>query len=138
MTKVFDANGVWRNGITIVRVLTGWLIFRYSWELFNIGGLIDFLTDVKFPFPVFSAYAAKIIELLGGLLLILGLFTKWITPLLAITMLGVIYTIHKGNFYEGEHPLLFLLLFAVFFFNGPGKISLDYWLENRRHPHQSN
>lgn len=131
MFKVFDANRVWSNGIVVVRVLTGWLIFRYSWELFNIGGLIDFLTDVKFPFPVFSAYAAKLIELVGGIFLILGLFTKWITPLLILTMLGVIYTMHHGNFYEGEHPLLFLLLFATFFFNGPGKLSVDYWLEKR-------
>jgi putative oxidoreductase len=131
MSKLFGSNGVWDNGIAIVRVLTGWLIFRYSWELFHITGLIDFLTQVKFPFPVFSGYAAKIIEFVGGIFLMLGLLTRWITPLLMITMAGVIYIMHQGNIYEGELPFLFLLLFAGFFFRGAGKWSLDHWLELR-------
>lgn len=132
MKAIFNSAGVWNNGIVLVRVLTGWLIMRHSFELFEIDGLLDFLKDVKFPFPVFSGYAAKIIELVGGLCLILGLFTRWVTPLLMVTMAGVIFTMHKGNFYEGEHPLLFMLIFAGFFFCGPGKWSLDYWLEHRK------
>lgn len=131
MAKIFSSTGVWNNGIAIVRVFTGWFIFRYSWELFNISGLLDFLTKENFPFPVFSGYAAKIIELVGGICLMLGLFTKWVTPFLMITMAGVIYVMNKGNIFEGEFPFLFLLLFAVFFLLGPGKWSLDYLLETR-------
>lgn len=131
MAKLFSSAGIWSPGIAIVRIITGWLIFRYSWELFYINGLIDFLTDVKFPFPVFSGYAAKLIEFAGGICLMLGLFTRWITPLLMLTMAGVIYTMHNGKIYEGEHPLLFLLLFAVFFLTGSGKWSVDHWLENK-------
>jgi len=133
MASLFTSKGVWNNGIVLVRVLTGWLIFRYSRELFNITGLLDFLTQEKFPFPVFSGYAAKIIEMVGGIFLILGLFTRWITPLLMITMAGVIYTAADGDIYRGESPFLFLLLFAIFFLGGPGKWSLDHWLEIRRH-----
>jgi putative oxidoreductase len=131
MAKLFGAGGVWNHGIVIVRVFAGWLIFRYSWELFHIHPLLDFLTKEKFPFPVFSGYAAKIIEFVGGIFLILGLFTRWITPLLMITMAGVIYTMADGNIYQAETPFLFLLLFASFFFSGPGKWSLDHWLEMR-------
>ena len=75
MAKIFTASGVWPNGIVLIRILTGYFIFRYSLELFNIGGLLDFLKESGFPFPVFSGYAAKIIELVGGICLILGLFT---------------------------------------------------------------
>ncbi|OJW32157.1 MAG: hypothetical protein BGO54_17245 [Sphingobacteriales bacterium 46-32] len=131
MKKLFSSAGVWPDGLAIVRFITGWLIFRYSWELFQIGGLIDFLTSKKFPLPVFSAYAAKLIELLGGICLMLGLFTRWVTPLLMITMAGVIYTVHNGKIYEGEHPLLFLFLFAIFFLVGPGKWSVDHWVMNK-------
>lgn len=130
MKKLFSSAGVWPAGLAIVRVMTGWLIFRHSWELFEIDGLIDFLTT-KFPLPVFSAYAAKLIELVGGICLMLGLFTRWVTPLLMITMAGVIYTMHNGKIYEGEHPLLFLLLFAIFFLVGPGKWSVEHWVMNR-------
>lgn len=132
MARIFTAAGVWTKGIVLVRILTGWFIFRYSLELFNIGGLLDFLKQSGFPFPVFSGYAAKIIELVGGICLILGLFTKWVTSFLMLTMAGVIYTMNKGNIFEGELPFLFLLLFAVFFLCGPGHWSLDHWLENRK------
>ncbi|KYP15346.1 DoxX family protein [Flavihumibacter sp. CACIAM 22H1] len=134
MTNFFSGPGFVPAGITLVRALTGWLIFRHSLELFDINGLIDFLRQAKVPLPAFSAYTAKLIELVGGIFLILGLFTKWITPLLMLIMLGVIATMHHWNFYEGEHPLLFLLLFAAFFFYGPGPWSLDKRIQTRRTP----
>jgi putative oxidoreductase len=133
MATIFSSKGVWDKGIIIVRVTVAYLMFRHSLELFSgMGGLIEFLTDVKFPFPVFVGYAAKIIEFAGSILLALGLFTRIVAPLLVITMLGVIYTMHRGDFFDGEHPFLFLLIFLLFFLNGPGKWSLDYLFFDRR------
>ena len=132
MVRVFSSTGVWPNGIAIVRVFTGWFIYRYSQELFNIDGLLDFLAKENWPFPVFSGYAAKIIELVGGIFLMLGFLTKWVTPLLMITMAGVIITTAGGNIYQGEGAFLFFLLFAMFFLAGPGKWSVDHWLATRR------
>ena len=126
MAKIFSSKGIWDNGIFLIRIVTAFFIYRHSRELFNIHDLISFLTDTKFPFPVFSGYAAKIIEFGGAILLALGLFTRFVTPLLIIVMGGVIYTINGGSIFDGEHPFLFALLFAVFFFIGPGKWSLDY------------
>jgi putative oxidoreductase len=131
MAKLFGSHGVWDNGITLVRIMTGWLIFRYGQELFHITDLLNFLTKEGFPFPVFSGYAAKIIELVGGVCLMLGLLTRWVTPLLMIVVAGVIYVMNKGNIYQGELPFLFFLLFASFFFRGAGKWSLDHWLAMR-------
>jgi uncharacterized membrane protein YphA (DoxX/SURF4 family) len=34
--------------------------------------------------------------------------------------------------YEDQHPFLFVLLAAVFFFTGPGKWSIDYLLFNKK------
>lgn len=126
---IFNSQGVSHRWILIVRVLTGWLIFRYGLELFHINDLLGFLKQSKFPFPVFSGYAAKIIEFIGGIFLILGFMTRWITPLLMAVMAGVIYTMNGGNILDGELPFLFLLMFAAFFFMGPGKWSLDYLIE---------
>jgi len=118
-------------GITIIRVFTGWLIIRYGQELFNIDGLLGFLKDENIPFPVFTGYAAKIIEFVGGICLVLGLFTRWVTPPLMVVMYGVIYTTAHGSIFEGEFAFLFLLLFGVFWVIGAGKWSVDHWLANR-------
>jgi putative oxidoreductase len=119
-------------GMAVIRIFTGWFIIRYGRELFNIEGLLDFLKKENFPFPVFSGYAAKIIELAGGIFLMAGLFTRWVTPLLMVVMAGVIYTTAHGSIFEGEVAFLFLLLFAVFFFNGAGKWSLDFLFFERK------
>jgi len=131
MTKLFSSRPIWNHGILIVRLFAGWFIVRHSLELFNpdqMKQLLDFLVSVKFPFPIFSGYSAKIIELAGGVLLMAGFLTRWVTPLLIIVMAGVIYTMNGGSIFDGEDPFLFLLLFAIFFFQGPGRWSLDYWL----------
>jgi putative oxidoreductase len=130
MTKLFSSRPIWNHGILLVRLFAGWFIIRHSLELFNpdsMKQLLDFLTSTKFPFPIFSGYAAKIIEFAGGILLAIGFLTRWVTPLLMIVMAGVIYTMNGGNIFDGEHAFLFLLLFALFFFQGPGQWSLDYW-----------
>lgn len=128
MAKVFTSNGTWNNGVFIIRIAVAFYIFRHSLELFDIHILIKFLTEINFPFPVFSGYAAKIIEFAGSILLAVGLFTKFITPLLITIMVGAIYTMSQGDIFNGELPFLFALHFALFFFIGPGKWSLDYLL----------
>lgn len=118
-------------GMTIIRIFTGWFIFRYGLELFKIDGLLDFLRKENIPFPIFSGYAAKIIELVGGICLIIGLFTRWVTFPLMVIMYGVIYTTANGSIFQGEFPFLFMLLFAVFLINGAGKWSVDYLLAHK-------
>lgn len=132
MQKILSAKGTWHIGIMVVRIIAGIYIFRYGRELFHIDDLLKFLTDIKWPLPVFSGYAAKIIELAGGILLGLGLFTRITSVLLMIVMLGVIFTMGGGDPFNAEGAALFFLLFAVFCFGGPGKCSLDYLLFDRK------
>jgi putative oxidoreductase len=131
MAKLFSAKNLPVLGMTIIRVFTGYYIYRYGLELFNIDGLLDFLKKENIPFPVFTGYAAKIIEFVGGICIIIGLFTRWVTPPLMVVMYGVIYTTAHGSIFEGEFPFLFMLLFGVFFIYGAGKWSVDYWLQYR-------
>ena len=132
MQKILSTKGAWHIGIMVVRVIVGIYIFRYGRELFHIDDLLKFLTDIKWPLPVFSGYTAKIIELCGGILLGLGLFTRIISVLLMIVMLGVIFTMGGGDPFNSEGAALFFLLFAHFCFAGPGKFSLDYLLFDRK------
>lgn len=118
-------------GMTVIRIFTGWLILRYGLELFHIDDVLNLLKDANFPFPVVSGYAAKIIEFVGGICLIIGLFTRWVTLPLMVVMYGVIYTTANGNILEGQFSFLFMLLFAVFFIHGAGDWSVDGWLTKK-------
>jgi uncharacterized membrane protein YphA (DoxX/SURF4 family) len=132
--KIFTAQPAWAQGITFIRIITGILIIMFGKEIFDEGIMANytgFLTEMHFPFPKSSAYLAKIVELTGGVLLILGLFTRLIVWPLTVTMAVIIWYMSGGNFLNGGTASCFVLLFLVFFFTGPGKFSLDYVLFNR-------
>ena len=131
--KIFTSKGVWNNGLLIVRVLTSIMLIQHGKELVDskkMHDLITFLADFKIP-SVF-AYIAKVTECLGSILLFLGLFTRIIIPPLIIAMSVVIWTMNAGNIFDGDLPFLYILLFLVFFFIGPGKWSLDYVLFDKK------
>jgi putative oxidoreductase len=76
---------------------------------------------------------AGVLETFGGLLLLLGLFTRPVAFLLAVEMLVAFFQAHlpKGGVpleNGGEMPLLYLLVFLFLLGNGAGPASLD----NRR------
>jgi putative oxidoreductase len=132
--KIFTSKGVWDNGLFFVRIFTALMIFQHGKELFDnkqMNELINFMADQKLPFAL--AYLAKITELAGSILIAIGLFTRYITPPLIISMAGVIYTMSGGNIFNGDLAFLYLLLFLSFFFIGPGKWSLDYVLFDEKH-----
>ena len=88
--------------------------------------LLNVLTETHFPFANTMGYVAKITEILGGILLAAGLFTKIVTIPLMFSMAVVTYLMGNGNIFVSETSFLFLLLFLVFFLGGAGKWSLDY------------
>lgn len=66
----------------------------------NMAGTIYFFDHILgIPMPAFNAYLATLTEFLGALLLTLGLFTRYISIALIITMLVAILTAHWGNGY---------------------------------------
>lgn len=88
------------------------------------------------PLPTASAWAATLVELVGGGLLVLGLALPVVGVLLAADMLGAYLFVHAGNgifVSEGGWELVLalgvtsLLLAAV----GAGRFSLDHVLARR-------
>lgn len=73
---------------------------------------------------------AGVLELFGGLLIVLGLFTRPVAFLLAGEMLVAFFKTHfpKGGFpleNGGELPLLYLLIFLTLLVFGSGAASID-------------
>ena len=66
----------------------------------NMAGTVYYFDQVLgIPMPAFNAYLATLTEFAGALLLTLGLFTRYISIPLIITMLVAILTAHWGNGY---------------------------------------
>jgi putative oxidoreductase len=73
---------------------------------------------------------AGLLELTGGVLMTLGLFTRPVAAVLLIEMLAAYVMAHhpRGGFPAqngGEIPLLFALVFVDFAGNGAGRLSVD-------------
>lgn len=98
----------------------------------NIQATSEWFASVSIPFPVLFSYVVSGIEIIGIVLLIFGLFTRYISILLSFVMLGAIFFVHwehgfsvaENGFEIPVYYLLFLLLFTTF---SAGKYSLDYF-----------
>ena len=65
-------------------------------------------------------------EFFCSLLLILGLFSRFVVIPLMIAMCVALFKAHNGQvFGDGEHATLFIIGFLTILLVGPGKISVD-------------
>lgn len=135
LKQLLSSNAILKNWLILVRIFAGIIIARYGFEIFNqdkMKGNADWLTDIHLPAPVFMAYLGKATELIGGVLLIIGLCTRFAAIALVITMSVITFLMGKGKIFGDEQlPFLLLLLFVSFIFSGAGKWSLDYLLFDR-------
>jgi len=140
------------NSIFLIRLMTGGVFF---WE-----GLIKFIfvnqgvgrfTKIGIPFPEFSAHFVAGFEIVGGLLLIFGLFTRFVSVPFIFQMIVAVLTT-KVALYLGTSPLplppalpqvgfwavlheirsdyaqIMTCLFLAL--NGPGRFSLDKYFRS--------
>jgi putative oxidoreductase len=139
MKYFFSAQGMGQQtGLGLIRILTGLFMVYHGWEVFSadkMTGYQQWLTDLKFPSPALMAYLGKGSELVGGILLTLGLLTRLAVIPLIGTMAVICFGMGHGKiFMDDQHPFLFILLFLVFFFCGPGRYSLDKILFRKKEP----
>jgi putative oxidoreductase len=99
----------------------------------DIGSVAKWFESIGIPFATLNAYMAAGTELLGVVLLTLGLFTRVISIPLMVIMVVAIATVHFSHGFAAgnngfEIPLYYLLFLALFASFGAGKFSLDYLL----------
>lgn len=119
-------------GLTILRVIVGIVfIVHGSQKLFVFGlhGVTQGFTQFGVPLPTLSAPVVTFVELLGGIALVLGLFTRIAAILLAIDMVGAIVFVHaKNGFFLPtgyEYALMLLTVFVAIVVSGPGAYAID-------------
>jgi putative oxidoreductase len=120
--------------VALVRAIAGFLFVSISIGKFadHASEAIDF-EHYGVPIPDISVYAVGTIELLCGVLLVIGLLTRPAAALLALTMIGAISTagrVDGGSFHLGVAPAL-LAVMALLLWAGSGRPALDAILERR-------
>ena len=86
--------------------------------------------SMSIPLPTLATYLVSGIETVGIVLLILGLFTRYVSILLSFVMIGAIFFVHISNGFSVanngiEIPLYYLLFLMFLTSYGAGKYSLD-------------
>lgn len=102
----------------------------------NVQAIGSWFESLGYPLPLLNAYLATATELLGFVLLLLGLGTRIISIPLQFVMFIAITTVHWQNGFQAsangfEIPLYYLFMLFVLLANGGGKYSLDYLLRKK-------
>lgn len=123
-------------GLTVIRIIVAASMIYHGSEVFNsetMNGYMQWDMFKNSSFGKFMAYAGKAAEFVGGVFLLLGLFTRAASLMLIGTLAYIAFFVGHGKiWYEDQYPFLFVLLFLVIFFTGPGKFSLDYKLFGKK------
>ncbi|MFC4525958.1 DoxX family protein [Dyella halodurans] len=116
--------------------LTVRVVFGYFWletgiaKVQNLEGFTMRFMGWGIPYPAFSAGLSAWTELLGGLLLMLGLFTRLVCVPMLINMAVAVTLVVSSNLmglddYVEADEVVYSLIFFWLLIAGPGKASLD-------------
>lgn len=117
---------------TMMRVVLGILFLAHGISKFQMGlGNVD-AWFASMGVPGFLAYAVALLELIGGILLIIGLFTRYVSVLFIVMLIGAIVTMKfsAGLFGNGqmagyELDLVFMLVAIYLSVADPTSLSVD-------------
>jgi putative oxidoreductase len=124
---------------TIMRVVLGILFLVHAISKFQMG-----LGNVEAWFssmgvPGMLAYVVAVLELVGGIMLIVGLFTRYVSALFVIMLIGAIFTMKlsagllgNGQMAGYELDLSFILVAMYLFVTDATPLSVDYTLNKKR------
>ena len=117
------------------RLTVGWVFLWSGWgKLSNLPQITENFAGWGIPVPQLLAPFVSGVEFFGGAFLLLGLLTRLSAGALGITMIVAIKSAKWADvdsletllgFDETEYLALFLWLAIA----GPGRLSLDHWLQ---------
>lgn len=130
------------TALLLTRLVFGQAFLVTGWgKLHNLAGVTKFFEELGIPLASVQAPMVATIEFVGGILLLLGLGTRYVTLLLMSTMLVALATAHRGDFgpaflldksFADVTPLPFLVGLLFVFARGSGPFAADRLLAQRR------
>lgn len=121
-----------RIGLGIMFILHGQPKMFGGIEAWTKLGAVVGLLGIKF-YPAFWGFMAAFAEFGGGIMLILGLRTRFAAFLMLMTMLMASYMhFRKGDdFTASSHAIELAIVFGSLLFMGAGNFSLDHKFKNK-------
>lgn len=122
----------------LLRVLSSAMFLTHGWPKMIGDGAQPFLGGRDFfgiDIGINTLWIAGVIELFGGLLLVAGLFTRYVALLAAILMVMAYLSAHPAWFptlNSGELAAMYFMVYLALFAFGPGRYSLDAVLLGRK------
>src|ERR1043165_671275 len=121
---------------TLVRIVVGVIMIMHVLGKFKLGAgavAANVMAKNGLEPSVAFAYAAMFLEAVGGVCLIIGLFTRFFAAALAIEMLIALFAVHWARGYAAgaggyEYVLLIGVVCAAIALRGGGPYSADWKL----------
>jgi putative oxidoreductase len=120
-----------------LRVVTGAFLMRQTWDNVTSRARMDefvqFLDQFGFPVPWLLAPFSVAVQFGCGVLLILGLLTRWAGLLIAANFVVAMVMVHRADDFRGMWPALVLVFLGLHFAAaGAGRFGLDGFLWRRK------
>ncbi len=115
---------------SVLRIVAG---FLYLWH--GSQKLFDF-PHLGHPMPPYIIYIAGPIEFFGGLLIMTGLWTRWVAFICSGEMAYAYWTVHAWHaalplVNGGELAIIYCFLFLYFITRGSGVVSIDHLFKKK-------
>lgn len=127
--------------LLVLRLAAGFSFFMHGYQkvfVMGVGGVTQGFTQMGIPLPGVAAPFISFLEMIGGVALMLGLFTRVFAFLLTCDMLTATLMVHLKNGYlgQGGMELTFLLgaMALTLALAGAGPFSVDAMRARRRSP----
>jgi len=125
-----------------VRLYWGWSFFQTGrGKLLHLARTAEYFGSLGIPLPKLNVLLAGGTECMGGLLLVVGLFSRVASVPLIFTLSIAYLTAERDALqsffsdpdkFTGATPFLFLFAVLLVLGFGPGRFSLDHLRERRR------
>jgi putative oxidoreductase len=113
--------------LLLVRVGLALVFVAHGWDkIGNMEGTIEFFSSIGLS--AVWAYTVAYIELIGGILMLLGIWTGWAGVILAANMVGAITLVKLSKGFLGgyEFDLLLFLSAIAISLAGAGQYTVQY------------
>jgi putative oxidoreductase len=121
--------------LLVIRLYWGWSFFQTGkGKLMNLDKTAGYFASLNIPLPHLQAALAGSVECFGGLLLLVGLWSRLVSIPLIFTMMVAYCTAERAELhaifsdtdkFTSAAPFLFLYAAVIVLVFGPGKISID-------------
>jgi putative oxidoreductase len=132
---------VWLGPLA-ARITVGFVFMSTGWgKLNDLPRIVDLFKELMIPMPELMAPFVSAVEFGGGVLLLLGLLTRWAAAPLVVVMIVATLSAKldqidptdtlfgKADTLLGFEEISYMAMFLWLAVAGPGKASLDYLLQ---------